>query len=156
MSASHNASQKHAGSNNHKPSGVVTKRSNNPSKGKSIGDKLAHLGSTIETDAKAIGSDIEHVASNIYDDAKKVGSTVVDDAKKVGSTVANDTRKVGHKVVAGVKALPAEVEAGFSEAGKAISGLEDDVLPSFNKIIAETGLIIAGVVAGAIVLFKVI
>ena len=91
-----------------------------------------------------------------------IGKAKYDIKKDIGK-VDKELSKVKQEAIQGIKNIPDDlskagnyVKGGLESAGGLIADLEKDALPSFNKIIGETALVIAGVVAVAIVAFKVV
>lgn len=117
-------------------------------------NKVSHLGNKIVDDAKHAVNTVDNKIAGVEKGvAKKVSDIKKDvegDIKSAGSAIKTAASKIPGAVKAGAK----DLEAAALEAGKAISELEADVLPSANKILMETGLVIAGVAVIGIVALK--
>lgn len=125
--------------------------------------KKPHEGGKVISGIKSGVKKLEQGASNAEHKIGKEATSLKNDFVKEAKKVPGGLSKAKEKVISGLEEVPGEiskaghyVESGVLEVGDALSKLEDDVLPSSNKILEETGLIIAGVVAVSILLFKVL
>lgn len=122
-----------------------------------------HEGGKILSGIKSGFKKASHEASDIEHKITKGASSLKNDFVKEAKKIPGGLSKAKEEIITDLQKVPGEisqaghyVESGVLEIGDTFSKLEDDLLPSSNKILTETGLIILGVVAASVVLFKVL
>lgn len=131
---------------------------------------LNKLKSEVTNETGKIVSGVKSGAQKVSHEAhvmeQKIGkgiSNVDNKIKQEAGNIEKGLSKVKEEAIQGIKNIPDDlsavgqyVKSGVLQVGEVIDKLEDDALPSFNKVIGETGLVIAGIIAVAIVAFKVV
>lgn len=87
-----------------------------------------------------------------WDKVKNLGSSALHGAESFGSSVVNEVEHLGSS------ALEDAEEAGSFLTDEAKGAVEwaEDQLPSATGLFAETGMIVAGIIAVAVVALKVL
>lgn len=127
----------------------------------SLKSKINSTESAITHEGGKIVSSAKSGANKAFHEAKSLENRLGKDVSSAGSAVVKDAKIVGNDFVLGAEKLPGAlssaggyIESGALRIGNDVSTLESDVVPSFNKVIVETGLVIAGVIALSLVVLK--
>jgi hypothetical protein len=117
---------------------------------KNISDEKNKIVSRANRTFSSLGTTIHQAETTVNKDIKNIGTVVKNDVKNTASFIQDQAYKLPDNLAKAGTYL----ENGALSIGDTISKLEEDALPSSNKIIMETGLVVLGIAAVCVVIVK--